>query len=262
MGFLVLFATITLAVHASRTAERVVRAGTGSEGDLVGWISGLAVWFVLAGLATQYEGNVLLLAGIAVGTEVVLLATDASIRKFFPLPGAGQVQIESDDGEDSEDGTETDDDYSDDDDFQEASKTADQLAEVFAGTDWSEAKQFVDHMIDEELPRLIELRDGLGENIERTVDRLDNLDRTKRNEGRRKNLQTNRDSLRALRQKIDAGIAETVSTLDKLLVIGRERQVNGATDATDRAVKLLTETHKNNEILLATQREVDQLESP
>ena len=258
MDFIAWFVTITIAFHASRTAEKIVKAGTGSEGELVGWISGFAAWFALASVATQYAGQYLLLAGVAVGTEVALMVADATVRKYFPLletkGGNDNEKTEPDQIEETNDDAETD-------DLEDASETANLIEEVFDGTEWSEAKRFVDNMIDEDLPNLIDLRESLGEDIERAEERIGRLGKGTRNDGRRKDLQAYLDSLNALYEKIDAGIANTVATLDKLLVIGRERQVNGATDATDRAVRLLTETHRNNEILLASQREVDRLES-
>ncbi|OGL95630.1 hypothetical protein A2348_01950 [Candidatus Uhrbacteria bacterium RIFOXYB12_FULL_58_10] len=144
-------------------------------------------------------------------------------------------------------------DYGEDEDYKEALATADRLDSILEGSAWSNARQ----LVDEKLPELLELQNEIGLDLDDTEERIKALGNTRRDAARCEALRANLARQQALYDEVSTRVDATKAALEQLLVIVRECQVNGAPDAAERVTRLLTETQRDNELLLRTRREVE-----
>ncbi len=285
MDLIILVVTLLVASHASHTFKRIVFALSGNQADISGWM----VFFLCA--AGNYWiagliGTALwpILAGIAVGEELALLTTDAIVRRIemggsFRLSvttsksdeeSNSETDAEPEDSEDAdEDGDADDDDdddededeeydYESDPDYEDALGDYERLEDLIGGPEWADVRTHVEALIDEDLPELLELRNEIHEDRQEILYRIDGLAERKRSGPVEQALEASRDRLDTLHSQVDDRVEAAKTTLVDLLVIVRERQVNGASETIGRAARLLAETQRENELLLATQREMNQ----
>lgn len=199
-----------------------------------------------------------LLLFAAVGTAISLIgavvATLSALNSFIQI--SRTIESDQEDEEDPDEDYEGY-DYEEDEDYEEALATAERLEALLEGSDWSNARLLVNEIMDEKLPELLEIQNEIGLDLDDTEARIGGLGDSKRYTARREALEETLARQQALYDEVCARVDATKSALEQLLVIARERQVNGAPDATERATRLLTETQRENDLLLQTRREVE-----
>lgn len=149
-------------------------------------------------------------------------------------------------------------DYECDPDYGEALADYERLEELIGGPEWADVRRHAEALIDEDLPELLELRNEIDEDRQEILDRINGLPERKRSGPVEQALEASRERLDILHRQVDDRVEAAKTTLVSLLVIVRERQVNGAPETIDRATRLLAETQRENELLFATQREMNQ----
>jgi hypothetical protein len=190
---------------------------------------------------------------IGVAALVVPTLLGMMVPRMFPRLADAEKRIETEAKNRRE--------LEDDSDYQMAIETAERVKETLSRTDWSDARRFVDELLGEQLPALIRLRRDLTEDRQKIAEHIAGLGKGAKKASRRAALATTGDKIDALCEQASDRVAASVDALGQLLVIARERQLNDSPDAIIRADRLLAETQRANDLLLATRREIESVGS-
>lgn len=256
MYWFIWLAMVVISWRAALVTKQLVHRATGMESEIVFWVSLISVYGLANEALTYLARNALFLPGLLIAAGIVVLLGYA-IKCLLRLRSAAPETKDDTDEEGDYEDEDEDYDYEEDKDYVEALGTFKRLEELTGGTDWSDTRRLAAELIDDTLPGLLALRDGLEGDLEDFDERLEEVQNGPNAESRRASLAENSARTQALYNQVDGGVQNAKSTLERLLVLARERRAGTAPDATGEAARLLTETQQTNQLLLAARRETE-----